>query len=228
MTQKKNTKKVKTHKQNGKIKVIFWICLVLVVIPIAVFAWMIISAALDTGTPILGNRYKNDLDPAITKSELEEIKSATSNISGVQSASVELATATLRVYADIDDDASVDSCKTIANEVYRAITSTLDANVYFSQHDGMKMYDLEVHVYNKMPKESNYDSFNYVIETKTSSMDEPIDQVVSEPINAELAQQLRDDVEARKNPTPTPTAETEIQVGGEEMEPTPTSSAQSE
>lgn len=228
MTQKKNTKKVKTHKQNGKIKVIFWICLVLVVIPIAVFAWMIISAALDTGTPILGNRYKNDLDPAITKSELEEIKSATSNISGVQSASVELATATLRVYADIDDDASVDSCKTIANEVYRAITSTLDANVYFSQHDGMKMYDLEVHVYNKMPKESNDGSFNYVIETKTSSMDEPIAQVVSEPINAELAQQLRDDVEARKNPTPTPTAETEIQVGGEEMEPTPTSSAQSE
>ena len=149
MTQKKNTKKVKTHKQNGKIKVIFWICLVLVVIPIAVFAWMIISAALDTGTPILGNRYKNDLDPAITKSELEEIKSATSNISGVQSASVELATSTLRVYADIDDDASVESCKTIANEVYRAITSTLDANVYFSQHDGMKMYDLEVHVYNK-------------------------------------------------------------------------------
>ncbi len=228
MTQKKNTKKVKTRKQNSKIKVIFWICLVLVVIPIAVFAWMIISAALDTGTPILGNRYKNDLDPAITKSELEEIKSATSNISGVQSASVELATATLRVYADIDDDASVESCKTIANEVYRAITSTLDANVYFSQHDGMKMYDLEVHVYNKMPKESNDDSFNYVIETKTSSMDEPIAQVVSEPINAELAQQLRDDVEARKNPTPTPTAETEIQVSGEEMEPTPTSSAQSE
>ena len=223
MTQKKNTKKVKTRKQNSKIKVIFWICLVLVVIPIAVFAWMIISAALDTGTPILGNRYKNDLDPAITKSELEEIKSATSNISGV-----ELATATLRVYADIDDDASVESCKTIANEVYRAITSTLDANVYFSQHDGMKMYDLEVHVYNKMPKESNDDSFNYVIETKTSSMDEPIAQVVSEPINAELAQQLRDDVEARKNPTPTPTAETEIQVSGEEMEPTPTSSAQSE
>ena len=228
MTQKKNTKKVKTRKQNGKIKVIFWICLVLVVIPIAVFAWMIISAALDTGTPILGNRYKNDLDPAITKSELEEIKSATSNISGVQSASVELATATLRVYADIDDDASVESCKTIANEVYRAITSTLDANVYFSQHDGMKMYDLEVHVYNKMSKESNDDSFNYVIETKTSLMDEPIAQVVSEPINAELAQQLRDDVEARKNPTPTPTAETEIQVSGEEMEPTPTSSAQSE
>ena len=59
-------------------------------------------------------------------------------------------------------------------------------------------------------------------------MDEPIAQVVSEPINAELAQQLRDDVEARKNPTPTPTAETEIQVSGEEMEPTPTSSAQSE
>ena len=58
-------------------------------------------------------------------------------------------------------------------------------------------------------------------------MDEPMTQVVSEPIDAELAQQLRDDVEARKNPTPTPTDSSEMQVSGEEVEPTPTPTAES-
>lgn len=226
MTQKKSTKKVKKRKQNNKIKVVFWICLVLVVAPILVFGWLLVSAALDTGTPILGNRYKNDLDPAITKSQLEEIKSSTSNISGVESATVELATATLRIYADVEDSTDVDTCKTIAGQVYSAVTSVLDPSVYFSQHDDMKMYDLEVHVYTKVSSSSDED-FNYVIETKTSSMDEPMTQVVSEPIDAELAQQLRDDVEARKNPTPTPTDSSEMQVSGEEVEPTPTPTAES-
>ncbi len=226
MTQKKSTKKVKKRKQNNKIKVVFWICLLLVLAPIVVFGWFIISAALDTGTPILGNRYKDDLNPAITKSELEQIKSSTNGISGVESATVELATATLRVYADVEDSASADTCKTIAGQVYSAVTSVLDPNVYFSQHDNMKMYDLEIHVYTKASSSSDED-FNYVIETKTSSMSEPITQVVSEPIDAELAQQLRDDVEARKNPTPTPTDSTEMQVSGEEVEPTPTPTAES-
>ncbi len=226
MTQKKSTKKVKKRKQNNKIKVVFWICLLLVLAPIVVFGWFIISAALDTGTPILGNRYKDDLNPAITKSELEQIKSSTNGISGVESTTVELATATLRVYADVEDSASADTCKTIAGQVYSAVTSVLDPNVYFSQHDNMKMYDLEIHVYTKASSSSDED-FNYVIETKTSSMSEPITQVVSEPIDAELAQQLRDDVEARKNPTPTPTDSTEMQVSGEEVEPTPTPTAES-
>ena len=222
MTQKKSTKKVKTKKQSNKIKVVFWICLVLVIVPILVFGWLLISAALDTGTPILGNRYKNDLDPAITKTQLEEVKSATSNISGVDSVSVELATATLRVYADVEDSSSIDTCKTISGEIYTAISNILDTSVYFSQHDDMKMYDLEIHVYNKMSSGSDDDSFNYVIETKTSAMDTPVTQVVSEPIDAELAQQLRDDVEARNNPTPTPTEGTELTVGSDELEPTPT------
>lgn len=226
MTQKKSTKKVKKRKQNNKIKVVFWICLLLVLAPIVVFGWFIISAALDTGTPILGNRYKDDLNPAITKSELEQIKSSTNGISGVESTTVELATATLRVYADVEDSASADTCKTIAGQVYSAVTSVLDPNVYFSQHDNMKMYDLEIHVYTKASSSSDED-FNYVIETKTSSMSEPITQVVSEPIDAELAQQLRDDVEARKNPTPTPTDSSEMQVSGEEVEPTPTPTAES-
>jgi hypothetical protein len=80
------------------------------------------------------------------------------------------------------------------------------------------MYDMEIHVYNT-DENTESDSFVYVIETKTSNMASPKRQLVSEPIDAELAQQLRDDVEARLNPTPTPDTEEggEINVGGEDL-----------
>ena len=87
--------------------------------------------------------------------------------------------------------------------------------MYFSKHDNEKMYDLEIHVYNRQdPSQQDGDSFVYVINTKTSSMDAPEKQTVSKPVNAELAQQLRQAVEDRKNPTPSPTsAPSEMTLG---------------
>ena len=99
--------------------------------------------------------------------------------------------------ADIADDAGADTANAKADEIYGVITSVLDPSVYFTQADGKKMYDLEIHVYNlKDNRES--DEFVYVIETKTSGMESPLKQTVSEPIDAELAQSLRDAVEERK------------------------------
>ena len=54
-------------------------------------------------------------------------------------------------------------------------------------------------------------------------MEEPTQQLVSSAIDEELAQSLRDEVEARKNPTPTPDASSDsITVGGQDNEATPT------
>ena len=176
---KKNRKKKNSVKGWGP----FILALVLFILPFAVLGWILLGAAMDTGSPILGDRYANDLDPAITKAQLDTIKDAVKQMSGVESADVELATGTLRVYADISDDATVDTA--------------------FSQHDNEKMYDLEIHVYNYADsKDRDSDSFVYVIDTKTSSMDAPAKQTMSEPLNAELAQQLRQAVEDRNNPQP--------------------------
>ena len=81
------------------------------------------------------------------------------------------------------------------------------------------MYDLEVHVFNQNKDTEN--NFVYVIETKTSSMEAPIVQLVSEPIDAELAESLRQDVENRNNPTPTPAETDEMTVGEGEVEQLP-------
>ncbi|MBP3891514.1 MAG: hypothetical protein J6D29_05005 [Solobacterium sp.] len=216
-TPKKKVKRSVTKKQMRRVRIIFWVCLLLLLIPVLIFGWILLSAALDTGSPILGDRYKDDLDPAITKAELDQIRDNVADLSGVEKSEVHMATATLRVYADISDSASIDTAKSTADRVYQTVTAVLDPSVYFTQTDSKKMYDLEVHVYNKV-SEADDDSVVYVVETKTSSMEAPVSQVVSEPIDAELAQQLRDNVENRGKPTPTPDESGEMTLTGEEME----------
>lgn len=213
MTQTKRVKKP-VKRKNKRTLIVFWTALTLILAPFVFLGWILISAALDTGKPILGDRYLNDLNPAITKTNLDEIKSSVKTIEGVEGVSLNLATATLRVYADVTDDTSIDAEKNIANQIYEKVTATLDPAVYFSQVDSKKMYDLEIHVYTSS-KNTDGEDFRYVIETKTSSMSEPIQQIVSQAVDEELAQQLRDAAEARKNPTPTPEATSEVNVGNE-------------
>lgn len=224
MAKKKKTKtsqRTRQAKRYARTKVVFWIALILFLAPFAVFAWILISAAMDTGSPILGNRYEGDLDPAITKADLEAVKTAAENETGVEKVDVQLATATLRVYVDVDDNDNVESCANVARQVYSDVTNVLDPSVYFTQTDTKKMYDLEVHVYNYADQSKrDEDSFAYVIETKNSSMSDPVINTVSEPVNAELAEQLRQDVINRNNPTPTPSASAggELTLGQEDTQ----------
>lgn len=215
MTNKRRKKN--TTNRNKRINTLFWTSLILFLLPFAILGWILISAAMDTGTPILGDRYKNDLDPAIVKSDLDNVKSAAKGVNGVESVNVNLATATLRVYADIGDLATPDDAKKTASELYTAVTGILDPEVYFSQANGEKMYDLEIHVYNR-DTDMDQPGWVYVIETKNSGMEKPITQLVSQPLDPELAEQLRKDVEERNNPKPKETSGTEIQLGTDENE----------
>ncbi len=230
MATKKTTKKVrKAKKRMNRTARIFWVALIVFLAPFIVLGWILVSAMFDTGKPILGNRYENDLNPAITNDQMNSIESQTKSLGGVEKTDIQLATGTLRVYADINDSADVTTAESVSSQIYDIVTSVLDPNVYFSQYDGKKMYDLEVHVYN-LDKNRDSDSFVYVIETKTSSMDYPLTQVMSEPVDAELAEQLRQAVEARKNPTPEPTEDTsgELQLGSEDTEEVPQENQESQ
>ena len=208
--------KKKKKKNNTRTKVVFWIALILFLLPFAVMGYILLSAARDTHTPVIGNRYENDLNPAITETQMNQIESDVKGLSGVESVSVRLTTATLRVYADISDSADASTAESTAESIYSKVTGVLDPSSYFFQHDNEKMYDLEIHVYNSLGK-ADSDSFVYVIENKTSNMDSPHTQLVSEPVNAELAQQLRDAVDARNNPVPSSSADSnELKLSGED------------
>jgi len=196
------TNKNKTKNNGNNIKrtrIIFWTCLVIILLPFVVLGVILFSSSLDTHHPVLGNRYKNDLDPEITDSQIETIKSNVSNIEGVENVDIEMPTATLRIYADINDDANSDTAYQKADEIYNTLSQTLDPNTYFTKTDSKKMYDLEIHVYTvKERTNAEGENFVYVIKTKTSSMSEPQSQLMSSARDEALAQSLRDDVEQRK------------------------------
>lgn len=211
---KKTVKNKKKKMKKADIILIVGGCLI--ALPFLVLGWFLISAAMDTGTPILGDRYVGNLDPAITSAQVSEVKENVKAIDGVEEADAKLATATLRVYLDIEDNASAENAKEVASQAYDKITGVLDVNTYFSQANGMKMYDLEIHVYNQMDDVES-ESFVYVIEEKTSKMEAPSQQVVSEPLYPELAEQLRQDVIDRNNPQASEDS-SDITVGQGELE----------
>ena len=179
------------------VHIVFTVCLILILAPAIYFGWMLASTYMDSHSPVLGNRYENDLNPAITKDQLKQVDDAVGAIEGVTGHSVHLATGTLRVYIDLPDDTTYDVVQAVSESAYAAVTSVLDPNVYFSQANDMKMYDLEIHTSN-IPDGREAEYFVYGVYTKTSAMSAPLYQLVSYPKNPEIAQALRDAVEARK------------------------------
>ncbi len=216
----KTVRKKKKSRAYKRTRFVFWTVFILFITPFVILGYILLSAAGDTGKPILGNRYEGDLNPAIAEDQLKQISASVKGISGVEDTYCNLAAGTLRIYADISDDASSDTASSIASSIYDDVSSVLDPSVYFSQHDDMKMYDLEIHVYTQN-SDADADNFVYVIETKTSSMDAPVTQLVSEPIDAALAEELRQKVEERNNPAPSASSAGDMNVSAGETEDTP-------
>ena len=198
MTQKKtkeSAKSLKKKQKTHKTGILFTVCLILVLAPFVVLGWILFSSSLDTGTPVLGNRFEGDLDPAITKDQMNQVETAVKGLSAQDDAFVTMTTATLRVYVDIADDANEETANAKADEVYNTVASILDPSVYFTKTDTKKQYDLEIHEYTKPEKTGEEgENFVYVIDTKTSNMSEPQKQTVSVAKDQAVADQLRQDV----------------------------------
>ena len=203
---KKNKKPVtgtaKKHKKKelDRSTVILITGLVLIAIPCLILGWILISASLDTGTPILGDRFQGDLDPAITSEQISQIETQVASEGSVDSVTVELATATLRIYVDAADSLSEEEATALSQTVYQDVISVLPESTYFTSTSSKKMYDLEVHVYNDLSL-AGTDGYMYVIRTKNAAMEQAEVQTVSKPLDADLAQQLRDELEEKRNPS---------------------------
>ena len=192
------------------VHIVFTVCLILILAPAIYFGWMLASTYMDSHSPVLGSRYENDLNPAITKDQLKQVDEAVGKLDGVTGHSVHLATGTLRVYVDVAENSTAEVVQDVSGRAYEAVVAILDPNVYFSQGNDMKMYDLEIHTSN-MKDGRDKDNFIYGIFTKTSAMSAPQYQLVSSPKNAEVAQSLRDAVTARKAAEAAAAAEAQAQ-----------------
>ena len=192
-SKKKKTKKPEKLGFNW----VLFVCMVIIAIPCSVFLWILFSAMQDTGTPILGNSFLNDLNPAIQTAQVEQVQSKINNLDGVESCEVNLIVATVRIHVDADDSLTREEMKALALDVYETVNGVLPMETYFTFANDQKQYDLEINVYNDLSKEDNFIMYNVV---KNSYMEAYIVHDVSTPIDPELAQDLRDYVTERDNP----------------------------
>ena len=182
----KKEKQVKGKKKLSKGALVLIISLIIILIPCLIFGGILISAALESGKPVDGNRFKGDLNPAITSSNTSNIKNSIEALSGVEKCDIELTSAQYRVNVDTVDTLTDKQIEDLCVDIYNIVNKELPMATYFTASSSEKMYDLAVNVYNKID-----DNNIYYILTKNSKMDTYSVQCVSSAVDEELASDLR-------------------------------------
>ena len=200
-----NIKEIKTleNAKKGKKKEklgfnwVFFVCMIIVAIPCCLFLGILFSAMQDTGTPILGNRFLNDLNPAIQPAQVEQIDQKIEGLAGVEKCEANLIVATLRITVDVADNLTREEVQALALDIYNVVDQVTPMDTYFTFANDQKQYDLEMNIFNNLSYEEDFIMYNVV---KNSYMESYILHDVSTPIDAELAQELRDKVAERDKP----------------------------
>lgn len=182
----KKEKQVKGKKKLSKGALVLIISLIIILIPCLIFGGILISAALESGKPVDGNRFKGDLNPAITSSDTNSIKNSIEALSGVEKCDIELTSAQYRVNVDTVDTLTDKQIEDLCVDIYNIVNKELPMATYFTASSSEKMYDLAVNVYNKIDDDNIY----YIL-TKNSKMDTYSVQCVSSAVDEELASDLR-------------------------------------
>lgn len=178
-------KEVKQKQKMSKSAIILIIGIIIILIPCTILAYFLGSAYLTNNKPNNGERFLNDLEPAITDKNVSSIKSQIESLTNVQEVTVIVQNGQMRIYVDTNDDLDVESIKEITGKVYDIVNDVTPINTYFNSTSSRKMYDLSIHTYNTL----NEDWICYEY-TKNAMKDEPILQLVSEPVDPELAKEL--------------------------------------
>jgi hypothetical protein len=100
-------------------------------------------------------------------------------MNGVKDVKIELKSATLRVYIEIDTNRDANITANLQN-AYDIVTKELKVEDYFSIKGLQKNYDLEIHGYNQVPSEDNK-GYIYGVLVKGSNMLEPSTQILTKP-----------------------------------------------
>lgn len=189
MTQKKKTVKKSNLSKIHWPAVILILSLILIAIPTVAIGKVLYDAFAATGTPAFGNRFEMDLDPAITKDQIDDLEEQLSSESMVEGVSVTLISASLRVNIDVTDDITLEQLNALAANVYTKVITKFPRETYFMMKENSKMYDLELHILNNIELKDE-ESYKYLIFVLNSMMEEPIIQLVSDPKNPEFVEAL--------------------------------------
>lgn len=179
-------------KKMSKSAIVLIVGLVIIAIPCIVFLVIILSATFKTGTPISGDRFKNDLVNEISKSQISDIEDDLEKISNVEDVDSDYPeTGRLVIYVDVKDTCTAEETQKIAEEAYETVIKTLPVQTYFTATDSAKMYDLTINVYTTIEDSANR---TFIIVTKNSKTELPSFQNVAIPLDENLAKELRGEI----------------------------------
>ncbi len=189
MAEKNRKKKRDIRRKQGHGLV--WLTLFVILIPVVFILYVLATSAVGQDKPVPGDRFQgNDLNPKITKENVEEVQSRMSSISGVDNVTVNLKSATLRINLDMGDSMDTDAITDAVDEAYDIIDSMLPIGTYFTNHDDGKMYDLEINGYNFIPAEGQDTGGQVIVEITKTGAGKKTTDVLTKPRDKDLVDEI--------------------------------------
>lgn len=180
-------KKIIKSKKLSKSAIVLIAGIVIIAIPVLIFAGILGISALQTNSPRDGSRFENDLDPAISESDLAGLESSLQAIGSVEDVEVILSEGQLKIYLDLNNSASASDTEKILKDAYNLVDSKLSVKKYFTSSDSKKMYDLEINAYTEVEASDNR---QYMLLHKNSTEEAYGIDDLAHPKNPELALEL--------------------------------------
>lgn len=176
-------KKMKVKK---KPHIVLGLLIIVLLVPTIILGAILINTLEDSSKPVVGQRYQNELDPAITQDKIQSLQSAI-QIDGVENVEINFKSARVVILLDMNDNASKNSIKNAVQKAYNQLNEVLPVSTYFTNRvDGetiIKMYDLQIDAYNVVEGDNQ---IHYVL-TKTGAQEDEIIQLVSSPKDKDVA-----------------------------------------
>ncbi len=144
---KKDRTAKREKKRMSRSALVLIIGIIIIAIPVLIFAGILGISALQTGTPRIGSRFDGDLQPAITDNDVAALKTELSTIGSVEDVEVLLAQGQLKIFIDTVDSLSEEQIDSILMSAYNKVIGKLPVGTYFTGDDSRKMYDLQINVY---------------------------------------------------------------------------------
>lgn len=187
-TTRKKTNATKKKKKKRHVNFFLIFALIICIIPCAVVGYIIYDAMQDSNSVINGERFANDLNPAISEDIQNSIVEGIKKIDGVQNVQASLKTATLRIMVDMNDLLTEEDADTIGQAVVEVVDKYAPLKQYFTSSGIKKMYDLEIIIYDMYGDDVN--TSVYVIYSKNAAHEEVTHQSLMSAKNPEKVAEI--------------------------------------
>lgn len=167
-----------------------WLGIIIVLVPCIILGVVLMNSLENSREPVVADRFKNELNPAITETDLASIRSNL-NYDNIDNLEVNLISATLRVMINTSDDMAEGDLLWILNDAADKIAAVLPIETYFTNSAATKMYDLEIHVYNTTKGSETLPQIYYV-KTKNAANEDWVIDNYTVAKNPELAKSILD------------------------------------